>query len=174
VSALHWEDITIDPVTPEKSRLRVSKSLKWCRRAGAKPALENGFKNSGSSKLKEQPMFPKTHEALMSIFCGNSKGPIFLNNGNFFTYRQLQYAYETAFASAGLTQRGTHVMRHGGCRNIFNKVPDVTVAQQLLGNSSLQTTMVYAKRRASALTEVANAEWEDHMARGKEIAMCRK
>jgi hypothetical protein len=46
-------------------------------------------------------------------------------------------------------------MRHGGCRNLYNEVPDLAVAQQLLGNSSIKTTTTYAKRDKGALTQVA-------------------
>ena len=48
---------------------------------------------------------------------------------------------------------------HGGCRRVFNEVGEIPIAQQLLGNADLKTTLVYAKRRASALTKVAHDYW---------------
>jgi site-specific recombinase XerD len=53
-------------------------------------------------------------------------------------------------------------MRHGGCRRVYNEGGgDLAVAQQLLGNSDLKSTLVYAKRSASALTEVAEKQWRE-------------
>ena len=52
-------------------------------------------------------------------------------------------------------------MRHGGCRRVYNQEGgDLAVAQQLLGNSDLKSTLVYAKRDASALTQVAQKHWD--------------
>jgi site-specific recombinase XerD len=75
-------------------------------------------------------------------------------------YRAIQAHYDRAFERAKLPYRGTHVMRHGGCRRVFNEVAELPIAQQLLGNSDLKTTLVYAKRHASALTKVAHKYWE--------------
>jgi len=46
-----------------------------------------------------------------------------------------------------------------GCRNLYNEVPDIAVAQQLLGNSSIETATIYAKRYKAALTQVAQQQW---------------
>jgi hypothetical protein len=67
---------------------------------------------------------------------------------------------EFVFKRAGLPYRGTHAMRHGGCRRVFNEAGELPVAQQLLGNSDLKTTLIYAKRKASALTDVVHRHWE--------------
>jgi integrase len=59
---------------------------------------------------------------------------------------------------------GTLMHRHGGCRRLLNRERgDLGVAQQLLGNSSLKTTLVYAKRDAGALTSVVQKDWEDQL-----------
>ena len=63
---------------------------------------------------------------------------------------------------AGLPYRGMHIMRHGGCRNIYNRTGDFSVAQQHLGNKSYKTTLVYAQREAKALTKVAQEMWNSH------------
>jgi hypothetical protein len=51
-------------------------------------------------------------------------------------------------------------MRHGGCRRVFNEVAELSIAQQLLGNSDMKTTLVYAKRHAGALTKVVHGYWD--------------
>lgn len=81
-------------------------------------------------------------------------------DGSHFEYRQIQYAYDKAFKAAGLPYSATHVMRHGGCRRVYNATGDLSIAQQHLGNKSMQTVAVYAKRSAAALTNVAHAEWD--------------
>ena len=43
---------------------------------------------------------------------------------------------------------------------MFNEVADLSIAQQLLGNSDLKTTLVYAKRHAGALTKVVHGYWK--------------
>jgi hypothetical protein len=43
---------------------------------------------------------------------------------------------------------------------VFNEVAELPIAQQLLGNSDLKTTLVYAKRHAGALTKVVHGYWE--------------
>ena len=88
-------------------------------------------------------------------------GLIFHINGRLLEYREIQSAYERTVKARGLLYRGTHVMRHGGCRRVYNQGGDLAVAQQLLGNSDLKSTLVYAKRNANALTEVAQQYWEN-------------
>ncbi len=105
-------------------------------------------------------MFPQTYRALEALHVSGAKGLIFESGGRHFEYRQIQYAYDQAFRSAGLPYTGTHVLRHGGTRNLYNETSDLEVAKQLLGNSSAQSAYVYAKRQASALTKVSDRKWE--------------
>ena len=79
-----------------------------------------------------------------------------------------------SFKLAGLHYRGTHIMRHGGCRNLYNQVPDLAVAQQLLGNTSIKTTTIYAKRHKGALTQVAQAKWARHLETGRNWSQTEK
>lgn len=51
-------------------------------------------------------------------------------------------------------------MRHGGCRNLYNESGDLSVAQQLLGDKSEEAARVYAQRKVSALTDVADVHWQ--------------
>jgi len=63
---------------------------------------------------------------------------------------------------AGLPYRGTHILRHGGCRHIYNATGDLAIAQQLLGNSTLDSTLVYAKRDKGALKKFISIGWDVH------------
>jgi integrase len=161
VAALNWEDIYLDEKTPSNSRVKVMRLVVWTRKKDIPSYIEDGFKNSKSNDgVKEQPLFPETFEALSKLRFDGAKGLIFKWDGTHLEYRTLQSAYDRAFKKAGLQYRGTHVMRHGGCRRVYNQGGDLAVAQQLLGNSDLKSTLVYAKRSATALTEVALKHWE--------------
>lgn len=167
-AGLHWEDLELDSKNPEQSRLKVVRYVCWPRKRGLPSFVQDGFKNAEANDgIKEQPLFPESYESLMRLGPKDKKGLIFDDRGRHFEYRQIQYAYDTAFQRAGLPYRGTHVMRHGGCRRVYNAVPDPAVAQQLLGNSSLQTTLVYAKRHKGALTAVAREEWKEKSETGR-------
>lgn len=160
-AALHWEDVRFDIKDPAKSRLCVQRAVIWLRQKEHRSFIDDGYKNARSNGgIKEQPLFPEAYEALRAMMHLGNKGLVFRSEGKHFEYRSIQYAYDTAFKCAGLPYTGTHIMRHGGCRNIYNEAPDLAVAQQLLGNSSLQTTLIYAKRSASALSKVAETHWQ--------------
>lgn len=159
-AALHWEDVSLDPKSPSSSRIKVARLVVWPRKKELTSHVQNGFKNAGSNDgVKEQPMFPETFEALSKMQFEGAKGLIFQMEGSHLEYRAIQSAFDRAFNKANLPYRGTHVMRHGGCRRVYNEGGDLAVAQQLLGNSDLKSTLVYAKRSASALTEVAQKHW---------------
>jgi integrase len=172
-AALYREDVRFNDRAPAFSRLTVKRSLCWTRRKDLPTYMQIGFKNSDSFEdgVKEQPIFPETHDALQVMFQKNpdqKSGLIFAIDGVPLEYRQIQHAYDYAFKRAGLPYTGTHVLRHGGCRNLYNENGDLSVAQQLLGDKSEQATKVYARRKASALTEVAEAHWQEKVANGVE------
>lgn len=159
-AALHWEDILFDAVEPVKSRLRVVRSAFWPRKKGMCSEVRPGFKNSKAcGGVKYQPLFRGSYEELAEFQNGAASGLIFQVDGQLLEYRQIQYAYDSAFKRSGLPYSATHVMRHGGCSRVYNQVVDIEVAKQHLGNQSTQTTMIYAKRSTAALTEFAAAEW---------------
>lgn len=161
-AALHWEDIQINDISAHESRLVVSKSLKWLRVAGAEPILEFNFKNSkGKAGPKEQPLFHETYAALIAGRPDIAKGPMFRVGGEFLSYRQIQHVYDCAFLNAGLPFTGTHIMRHGGCRRVFNSSGELALAQQVLGNKDMRSVLVYAQRHTNALNEYAKAEWQE-------------
>lgn len=160
-AALSWEDVSFrNPA--EESRLYVRKAVKWLRKKGVSPVLENNFKNSKvNTGLKEHPLFKKSYEALLKIKGDNSKGLIFQDQGQLLTYKAIQNAYNRAFKKAGLPYTATHSLRHGGCRNLYDKTGDLSLAQQHLGNTSIQSTLVYAQRSSNALTGIAKMSFKE-------------
>ena len=143
-SAIHWEDVEMNFKNPEKSRLTIKRHLCWARTKTSISEVRPGFKNSRAiGGEKEMPVFPETFKALKSIFQIGVKDLIFLDEkDNFFSYKKIQNAYNRAFKLSGLNYTGTHVIRHGGCRNVFNETKDIGVAAQILGNVSMETVEV--------------------------------
>ena len=90
-----------------------------------------------------------------------AKGLVFKDElGEFFSYRAIQAVYGQAFKLTSVEYKGTHQLRHGGCRLVCNRTADLAVASQILGKQDAETVKVYAKRDKSALNEVARKEWE--------------
>lgn len=161
-TGIFWEDIYFDKEDPSRSRLRITRSVCYVRSPGVEPYVKQGFKNAAVNHgEKNQPMFRETYEALKELWQEGRTGLVFSIAGKPLDYRMIQSSYNKAFQRAGLPYSGTHVMRHGGCRRIFNRFPDPTIAQQLLGNADLQSTLIYAKRDASALTKIAVQQWNE-------------
>lgn len=160
--AVHWEDIQLIWTNPKDTRLRIVRHVEWGRSKGMGSEITPGFKNSGPlGGEKEQPVFPETFAALRKLYFIGAKGLVFRDeNGQVFSYQAIQRAYNRAFKRAGLPYSATHVMRHGGCRRVFNETKDLGVAAQILGNISLATVEVYAKRYKTALTELSQSHWE--------------
>jgi integrase len=165
-TAVHRDDVRLIDKERSRSRLMIQRSICWPRKEGVPSYVQMGFKNSDSFEdgVKEQPIFPESYDAfrwMLKESATHKSGLLFELNGKHLEYRQVQHAYDLAFKRAGLPYTGTHVLRHGGCRNLYNESGDLSVAQQLLGDKSEQATKVYARRRASALTSVAQEHWEE-------------
>ena len=161
VAALHWEDVLLNFKSPVESRLRIVRHVEFSRKAGMPSKISPGFKNSyATGGSKELPLFPEPYDALKALYYVGAKGLVFQNRGKFFEYRHVQRAYNEAFKAAGLPYRSTHVMRHGGCRRVYNETGDLGLAAQILGNVSPDTVNVYAKRHKSALTNYAKEKWQ--------------
>lgn len=165
-AALHWEDISLDDKNPSQSFMRVQRSIKWFR---SQAKVEFGFKNSVSlaGGIKELPVFPKVFAVLSRLQKNHFKhyktqptGLVFLSRSQQpLTYRKIQYSFNKAFAKSKLPYRSTHILRHGGCRRLYEKNSDLEIAKQLLGNKSLKTTLVYAQKSNEALIRAAQAEY---------------
>ncbi len=166
-AGLYWEDVRMELTDLRNSRIVIRRIVEWPRRKGVSTRVRAGFKNGSANEgEKELPMFPETFRALDSLRRANGNiGLVFHIDGKPLEYRQIQYAYDQAFKAAGLPFTATHVMRHGGCRRVFNRTNgDTAIAQQLLGNTTLESTLVYAKRQKGALTAHAHLEWDEAQA----------
>lgn len=162
VAALHWEDVHLNFREPELSYIRVCRHVEWSRKKFGVSQITDGFKNSRSmGGVKELPLFPEAFAALKELYFIGAKGLVFKKeNGEFFTFRSIQWRYERAFKGAGLPFTGTHTLRHGGCRAIYNETGDVALAGMILGNEDSDTVKVYARRDKKALQKLAHVHWK--------------
>jgi integrase len=165
VAALHHEDLNLNFHSPQNSTIRVCRYIFYPRDRHCKIEIVPGFKNARGSdrSVKELYLFPEAYDSLVSVFQKGASGLVFgLDGETPFTYRQIQKAYDDAFKKAGLSYRGTHVLRHGGCRRVYNATNgDIALAQQLLGNSDLESTLVYAQRDKGALKKHVQKSWKE-------------
>jgi len=161
-AALHWEDVHLNFQDPSKSFVSVCRHIEWSKTRGVDSRVAPGFKNSASTGGKKVlPLFPESFEALSRLHFDGAKGLVFKDKcSQFLEYRQIQWRYENAFAKAGVEYRGTHSLRHGGCREVYNQTGDLAVAGMLLGNQDSDTVKVYARRDPSALLRVAESAWQ--------------
>lgn len=161
-AALHWEDVSLNWREPAKSSITVCRHVEWPRMKGQKTLITPGFKNSkGLGGKKVIPLFPEAFEALKTLFHLGAKGLVFPGtHGQVLEYRQIQARYVEAFAAAGIEYQGTHALRHGGCRDLYNETGgDLATAGHLLGNEDSDTVKTYAKRDRSALFKVNERRW---------------
>jgi integrase len=162
-AALCWEDVRWNQSVSEAPCIKVCRHLVWTRVSGEKPLVESGFKNSRAvGGVKVLPLFPEAFEALQRIYTQGARGYVFRNiTGGLLEYRMIQSRYERAFAKAGIEFRGTHALRHGGCREVYNKTGDVALAGLLLGNQDNDSIRVYARRDPAALFRFAEESWTE-------------
>jgi integrase len=162
-AALHWEDVVFNSASPSDSSIRVSKKIEWPRKKGCPSFVAEGFKNSDANDgAKELPLFPKVYDVLNELPKEKPTGLIFQIDGRHLEYHTIKNAYDRAFKRAGLPHKATHIMRHGGCQLQYEKGGDLDVAKQLLGNTNMQSVLVYAQRSKTALTKVVKQDWENH------------
>ncbi|MGZ6358182.1 MAG: tyrosine-type recombinase/integrase [Bdellovibrionota bacterium] len=112
--------------------------------------------------MKEQPLFPDSYLAVKEKEGAGNQKLLFTIDGTHLEYRQIEHAYNQAFKAAGLTFTATHVMRHGGTRRVYRQTKNLETAKQVLGDTDLQTVLVYAKADAMELTAFAHEERKRH------------
>jgi integrase len=164
VAALFAEDLNLNVTEPHRSTIRVCRHIQYARTGEGPSRVVAGFKNAGggTEAVRELWLFREAYEVLKRRAAKVHRGLLFPadTEEGFFTYRQIQKGYNSAFERAGLPYKSTHVMRHAGCQLAYNATGDLALAQQLLGNADLQSTLVYAKRDKTALRDFVKTQWE--------------
>lgn len=173
LAALKFEDIFLDFEHPENSMIKIGRKAVYRRGLGSAPEVGTSvqLKNKNSRILvdgkKVHRLFPVVFDALKDYWSPEKNGLLFHDEaGNVLKYKVVYNIYTTAFKKAGFAYSGTHILRHGGTREILNMTGDLTISQQHLGNSSLKTTMVYAQRDRSAFDNVVKSLWNNKKRQG--------
>jgi site-specific recombinase XerD len=127
--------------------------------------VDYDLKNKKSRILVEgkkiQRLMPEVFEALKNYWSPKKSGLMFPNeDGGILKYKTIQNMYNSAFKKASLPYTSTHVVRHGGTREVLNLTGDITLSQQHLGNASISATMVYAQRDRKAFDEYTKTLWK--------------
>lgn len=164
-AALTEKDFVIDNANPINSRIIIGKSVRYDSKKQA-AEVQNGFKNAKSNNgKKEQPLFNPSYKQLMFFLNKREIENTYLfsnPNGSLLNYRAIESAYNRAFVKAGLSFTGTHILRHGGARRLFDSTNgDWGATKQLLGNSDMRTVQIYANRSSKALTDVSKLQWNE-------------
>ena len=138
------EDIKLG-ANPSDNSFLISKSVKWLRGKGLKPYIENNFKNSKYVNSKGSVLHPEAKSYFEDFLNTHKNNIIFSIGGELLHYRQVQYAYNKALASAKLPYTSTHVLRSGGASDYYNKHGNTSMTQSQLGVTSMHTASIYAK-----------------------------
>lgn len=145
---------------PEENRGIFRRALKTSGFKGDKPAIGD-LKNSREiGGYKTLPLHPEIKKYVEPIANSVSNGAVFKIDGEFLSKRQIEYKYNLAFEAAGLTFRGTHVLRHGSVREFFAKHGDMGIAKMQLGNKSMKSVEVYAQPLQKSADKFMHGLWE--------------
>lgn len=158
-AGIYREDL-IFGAKPEENIAVFRRSVKWIRRKGDKPFIDSNLKNSKKLGYKTTILLPQVKAYLEPFVTDTKEGPVFLYKGELLSFRQIEHRYNLAFKTAGLTFRGTHVLRHGSVRDAFSKHGDLGIAKQMLGNTSFKSTEVYAQPLQRSLDNFILKEWD--------------
>lgn len=85
---------------------------------------------------------------------GRTSGYLFQVDGEFISYRQIQYRYDQAFRNLKMNKSGTHVLRHGAGSE-FDELNggNRKLTAKVLGHKNTSTTEGYVRVRAEALQD---------------------
>jgi len=131
----------------------LNKRVVWLRAKGQESVIEKGLK-AGEGKRVHSPHVCQ----LLSAWCmeeGIRSGPLFLHEGKPIDYRAIQYRYDSALKAAGLTFRGTHILRHGSLTEFQAIAGDLNLTKEVAGHTDIRMTQRYAKASEEKILEVS-------------------
>ncbi len=137
----------------EANTFIIQRSIKWEREKNSVPTVHENFKNSKVVGTKSGVLHGEAASLIQQVIKNQQRDDqgVFLVEGKYLTYRQIQHEYDKAMKAAGLPFKSTHILRKGGATDIYNKTGSVAMVQAVLGVSSMEIAQVYAKPQDSLL-----------------------
>jgi integrase len=105
-----------------------------------------------SNKIREIPISNEVADLMMKRY--KSKGLVFIpTHDNYLTHNLCLKELNRAGARAGIRRIGWHTLRHSFASHLAQNGVSLKVIQELLGHSSIATTMRYSHLTAASLSE---------------------
>lgn len=135
-----------------KNKVLIRQKIQWGRAKNESHIISAGSKaNSG----KVVPI----HDFMAKVFrewiikSGVRSGLLFTIGGEIISYRQISYRYDKALKKAGISFRGTHLIRHASLSEHYETNMDILATSKVAGHSDLRATARYTKARDEKVTE---------------------
>lgn len=103
-----------------------------------------------SNKERKIPMSPELHSAIQAH--PHSKGGLVFSrpDGTYLSYENLRSAFKRTWRATTLPKITPHGMRHSFASQLVMANVPLPAVQKLLGHSTIEMTMVYAKLKPEA------------------------
>lgn len=96
-------------------------------------------------KDKEERGIPMDHKLKAEMAAARKDaGVVFGRDGEVMRRRGVQQLFSNAFAAAGISDASVHTLRHTFASHLVMAGVDIRTVMELMGHSSIQTTMIYA------------------------------
>ncbi len=146
-AALHAEDFDFN-----RRKLRVVHKVQWMRAKGKSSKIVDGSKTNGGKEI-EMPEMAACLFREWALKSGVRSGPLFLNGGVPYEYRQIEYRYTQALKRADPFS-ATHILRHAALTEHYATCGDLKITAKVAGHDDIKSTDKYAKVRDERVAHV--------------------
>jgi integrase len=138
-AALHFEDFRGDTVRVARKSIFIK---------GNFVGFKEGAKEGQGKTIPMNPYLRRLlNEWKLKFKHAERTGPMFLHNGAPLDYRQIKTRYDYALRKAGISHKGTHLIRHASLTEVYHQTKDLKTTAELAGHKNIVITQRYAKAR---------------------------